>query len=43
MRTKTVAIEQTKNRNSQKSVKSVQLMGESVCGEKGFWKKMFLA
>ena len=32
-------IEQEKNRNSQKSVKSVQLMGVGVYGEKDFWKR----
>ena len=32
-------VEQEKNRNSQKSVKSVQLMGMSVYGGKDFWKR----
>ena len=32
MRTKKKTVEQEKNRNSQKSVKSVQLMGMGVCG-----------
>ena len=32
-------VEQEKNRNSQKSVKSVQLMGMGVYGGKDFWKR----
>ena len=32
-------VEQEKNRNSQKSVKSVRLMGMGVYGGKDFWKK----
>ena len=39
MRTKKKTIEQEKNRNSQKSVKSVQLMGMGVYGGKDFWKR----
>ena len=36
--TKKETIEQVENRNSQKSVKSVQLMGVGICGGKDFWK-----
>jgi len=39
MRIKKKTVEQEKNRNSQKSVKSVQLMGMRVCGGKDFWKR----
>ena len=39
MRTKKKTVEQEKNRNSQKSVKSDQLMGMGVYGGKDFWKK----
>ena len=39
MRTKKKTVEQEKNRNSQKSVKSVQLMGMGVYGGKDFWKR----
>ena len=38
MRSKKKTVEQEKNRNSQKSVKSVQLMG-SVYGGNDFWKR----
>jgi len=36
-------VEQNKNRNSQKSVKSVRLMGMGVHGKKDFWKRYVLA
>jgi len=39
MRTKKKTVEQKKNINSQKSVKSVRLMGMSVYGGKDFWKR----
>ena len=39
MRTKKKTVEQEKNRNSQKSVKSVQLIGMGVYGGKDFWKR----
>jgi len=39
MRTKKKTVEQQKNRNSQKSAKSVQLMGMGVYGGKDFWKR----
>ena len=39
MRTKKKTVEQEKNRNSQKSVKSVRLMGMGVYGGKDFWKR----
>ena len=39
MRTKKKTVEQEKNRNGQKSVKSVQLMGMGVYGGKDFWKR----
>ena len=39
MRTKKETVEQEKNRNSQKSVKSVRLMGMGVYGGKDFWKR----
>ena len=39
MRTKKETVEQKKNRNSQKSAKSVQLMGMGVYGGKDFWTK----
>ena len=39
MRTKKKTVEEEKNRNSQKSVKSVQLMGMGVYGGKDFWKR----
>ena len=39
MRTKKKTVEQKKNRNSQKSVKSVQLMGVGVYVGKDFWKR----
>ena len=42
MRTKTKTVEQEKNRNSQKSVKSVRLMGMGVYGGKDFWKNFGL-
>ena len=42
MRTKKKTVEQEKNRNSQKSVKSVRLMGVSM-EEKIFGKDMSLA
>ena len=38
-RTTKKTAEQKKNRNSQKSVKSVQLMGMGVYGGKDFWKR----
>ena len=38
MRTKKKTVEQEKNRNSQKSLKSVRLMGMGVYG-KIFWKR----
>ena len=38
MRTETEIVEQEKNRNSQKSMMSVRLMGVGVCGGKAFWK-----
>jgi len=37
---KTVKQEKRENRNRQKSVKSVQLMGVGVYGGKDFWKKI---
>ena len=37
MRTKKKTVEQKKNRNSQKSVKSVRFMGVGICGVKDFW------
>ena len=40
MRTKKKTVEQEKNRNNQKSVKSVRLMGVGVYGSgKDFWKR----
>jgi len=39
MRTKKEIVEQEKNRNSQKSVKSVRLMGVGVNGGKDFLKR----
>jgi len=42
MRTKEKTVEQEKNRNSQKSVKSVRLMGMGVYGEKDFLEKIYL-
>ena len=39
MKTKKKNVEQEKNRNSQKSVKSVRLMGVGVYGGKDFWKR----
>jgi len=39
MRTKQETVEQEKNRNSQKSAKSVRLMGVGVYGGKIFWKR----
>ena len=39
MRTKKETVEQVKNRNSQKSVKSVRLTGVGVYGEKN-WEKI---
>jgi len=42
MRTKKT-VEQKKNRNSQKSAKSVRLMGMGVYGGKDFWKRYVLA
>ena len=43
MRTKKKTVEQEKNRNSQKSVKSVQLMGVIIYGGKDFWKRYLLS
>ena len=42
MRTKKKTVEQKKNRNSQKSVKSVQLMGMGVYGGKDLLLLLFL-
>ena len=39
MRTKKKTVGQEKNRNSQKSVKSVRLIGMGVYGGKDFWKR----
>ena len=39
MRTKKKTVEQEKNRNSQKSEKSVRLMGMGVYGGKDVWKR----
>ena len=39
MRTKKKTVQQKKNRNSQKSVKSVRLMGMGVYEGKDFWKR----
>jgi len=41
MRTKKETVEEVKNRNSQKSMRSVRLMGVDVCGGKEFWKRCF--
>jgi len=42
-RTKKKTVEQEKNRNCQKSVMSVRLMGMGVYGGKDFWKRHVLA